>query len=124
MCTQQIRPPKFTSSTLDALNKFCIRYPKWKEAIEVEEEKHPWQHLREKHAPDSKTDEEFFSQYVEKEPLRSKFSRLGPSTPPIIRKAKLKKLKEENPEHRQQWRRKTNVLDGIGTVTYQKLLPK
>ncbi|KAE8741922.1 hypothetical protein FOCC_FOCC012574 [Frankliniella occidentalis] len=122
------RPEKFRPETLVAINNFCSKYPEWKKHVEVEKDEHPWQHLRDKHPPDSKTDEEFFSEHVENyTPYERTFSRLGPTTSPKVRLEKLKKLKQEDPgRFKKKWRKKSSIdqLEGIPCITYQKIQPK
>ena len=77
---------------------FCKNYPKWKADVKVEVEKHPWDQFRERYSSNTKTDETYLEKYVEPNALKTKFPHLGPNAAPVVRRAKLKQLKEQNPE--------------------------
>lgn len=127
----KIRPEKFNSLTLDAMEQFCRKYPKWKSNTPVEEHQHPWKHLKEKYPKETHTDKEFLNTHVENHNiLKPKFSRLGPNTAPKIKKDAVKKRREENPEmyrkraHEKYKRPIEEQLEGIESVDYQNLSPK
>lgn len=107
----------------DSIQNFCKSYPQWIEKVEKEEQTHPWQHLRERQ-PDSESNKEFLNNHVERHSLKPNFPRLGPNTNPKVRKAKVRRLKEENPEMFQKDFRKGSIvqkLEGLTSVQYQQI---
>ncbi|XP_034250713.1 pentatricopeptide repeat-containing protein 1, mitochondrial [Thrips palmi] len=94
----RMRPAKFAPKTLDEMKRFCKTYPKWKDEVKIETPYHPWQQFREKYPSETEADTTYLEKYVEPNALKHKFPRLGPTASPVTRKAKLKKLRDENPD--------------------------
>lgn len=103
------------------MNHFCKRYPKWRAEIQVETESHPWQQFKEKYPSATVTDKAFLEEHVEPHAEKHNFPRLKPNAAPILRKAKLKKLRNENPDHFQgknASKKILNRLQGFETIKH------
>lgn len=102
-------------------------YPNWKADVNIEKESHPWQQFKEKYPENSKTDAAYLKNHVEPHALKPKFPRLGPTAGPILRKAKLKKLRKENPEMFEgntAAKKVLNKLQGFESVVIQNNVAK
>lgn len=107
------------------IQNFCGRYSKWIKDVPKQEKTRPWQELKEKYPEESQQDEEFLRENVEKFEVERNFPRLGPSTGPKQRKAKIKKMKAENPEAFKKRISERNIVEklvGIPSVQYQAAL--